>query len=291
MNLSNLRVLVSGAKGFVGKMLSQRLTDIGLDVIEVDLKQGFDITNWHDVVRIPKTDVVFHLAALTDVSFSFNHPLKTYTVNVQGTLHILEYARICRVQKFIYTSSYVYGKPNYIPIDECHSVQPASPYNASKVLGEKLCKYYNRHFGLEVIVLRPFNIYGPGQNSNFLISSIIQQALHSRQICLRDPRPKRDFLYVDDFVEAYIKALNYSTKGFNIFNIGSGISFSVEEVVQKIIFLTGKCMPVFYSGEKRQNEILNAVADISRAKEILKWQPRFTLDEGLQFTISAFKNI
>ena len=285
MKLNGKRVLVTGSRGFVGKNLVEELKRQDADVLTLTDHDGrrIDIRDQQRVEaiinKIRNIDIVYHLAAITSVPFSFENPRETYDVNVLGTLNILELCRSCNADKIVFASSYVYGQPQYLPIDEKHPLQPTNPYARSKILGEELCRAYNTDFGVKCIILRPFNIYGVGQNKNFLIPSIIAQLRYGK-IELKDPEPKRDFIYISDIIDAYIKAGEF--KGdFDVFNIGYGKSYSVKEIVEKIIHLYGKDVKVKYSGERRKNEIMDTVADIKKAKEKLGWKLRVEIDRGL----------
>jgi UDP-glucose 4-epimerase len=202
---------------------------------------------------------------------------------------MLELARINNDTAFIFASSYVYGQPQYLPIDEQHPINPMTPYNKSKALGEELCRSYHEDYGLKCVVLRAFNIYGIGQKDSFLIPGILKQ-IGSKEILLDDPEPRRDFLYVEDAVEAYIKAADYSGSEFDVFNIGSGKSYRVDEIVKKIIAATGSKSGVKYRQQRRENEIMNTIADISKAKAKLGWEPKNTIDEGLSKMIANVRN-
>ena len=285
MKLKGKRILVTGSSGFVGKYLVDELKRVDADVLTLTEHDGrrIDIRDQQRVMRIINgiidVDIVYHLAAITSVPFSFENPGETYEVNVLGTLNILELCRLCNAEKIVFASSYVYGQPQYIPIDEEHPLQPTNPYARSKVLGEELCRAYNTDFGVKCIILRPFNIYGVGQNKNFLITSIIAQLRYGK-IELKDPEPKRDFIYISDVIDAYIKAGEFNGD-FEVFNIGYGKSYSVKEIVDKTIYLYGKDVKVKYRGERRKNEIMDTVADIKKAKEKLGWKPRVEIDKGL----------
>jgi UDP-glucose 4-epimerase len=285
MKLKGKRILVTGSSGFVGTNLVEKLKRRGAEVLTLTDHDGrrMDIRDLQRVMRIineiRNIDIVYHLAAITSVPFSFENPRETYEINVLGTLNILELCRLCNADKIVFASSYVYGQPQYVPIDEEHPLQPTNPYMRSKILGEELCRAYNTDFGLKCIILRPFNIYGVGQNTEFLIPSIIAQLRYGK-IELKDWAPKRDFVYISDVIDAYIKAGEF--KGdFDVFNIGYGKSYSVKEIVDKIIHLYGKDVKVKYSGERRKNEIMDTVADIKKAKEKLGWKPRVDIDKGL----------
>ena len=274
-----MRIVVTGSDGFVGKQLISRLTKDGVDVIELDVNSGFDITNFTQISSIKKFDVLVHLASKTFIPDSFKYPHDFYQSNFIGTLNVLE---LCRRNnaKFIYTSSYVYGSPEYLPINEKHPIKAYNPYAQTKIINEKMCEGYNRDFNVPIIILRPFNIYGPGQNDNFLIPSIIKQA-KSGIVNLKDSRPKRDFVYIDDVIDAYIKSIFFSGTSFQVFNIGSGISYSVKEIVNIIKKSKLPSFDVLYSGEQRKNEILDTVADVSKSKRLLNWKPKKSLEEGI----------
>ncbi|VVB62022.1 GDP-mannose 4,6-dehydratase [uncultured archaeon] len=285
MKLKGISALVTGSKGFIGSHLVSSLKENEVVIEEIDIKNGIDLTNWeqlHGFIKNTFTiDMIFHLGAIVFVPYSFENPRITYVTNVVGTLNLLEIARMYDIKKFIFASTYVYGQPQYLPIDEHHPIQAISPYNRSKILGEELCKGYHQDYGLHCIILRPFNIYGTGQSKDFLIPSIIAQ-LASKKITLENPDPMRDYVYIDDVISAYMKAATYDGKGVEIFNIGTGVSYSVKEIVDKIINL-GQMndITVSYTHKIRENEISNIVADIQKAKEKLKWQPKMDIDSGL----------
>ena len=289
MKLQGKRILVTGSSGFVGKNLVDKLKRQETEVFTLTDRYGYRI-DIRDQQRIKgiidgigNLDIVYHLAAISSVPFSIENPRETYEVNVLGTLNVLELCRVCDVKKIVFTSSYLYGSPQYIPIDENHPLQPTNPYARSKMLGEELCRAYNADFEVKCVILRPFNIYGGGQNENFLIPRIIGQ-LRYRKIKLKDPKPKRDFIYILDVIDAYIKAGEFNGD-FEVFNIGYGKSYSVEEIVDRIVRLYGKNVKVEYSGERRKYEVMDTVADIRKAKELMGWTPTVPLNEGLQRTM------
>lgn len=280
------KALLTGSNGFIGKNLLRELQK-EYEVIGVDLigDISVDLRNWNEVKKLPSVDIVFHLAALIDVPLSFQRPREIYETNVLSTLNILEFCRQKKIEKIIYASSYVYGTPHYLPIDENHPTDISNPYMHSKLVSEEFCKYYHKWYGLECIILRVFNVYGPGQKGNLLIPTILRQ-LSSGIITLKNPKPKRDYLYVSDAVSAYIKAANYNAKGYEVFNIGHGESYSVKEIVDNILIIYGKKVEVRYIDEVRRNEIMNAVANINKAKEFLGWFPQVQLKDGLKRTIA-----
>jgi len=297
MGLKGRKILVTGASGFVGRHLTEELKRHGAEVLAIDEhgNNSIDVRDWRRIrdlgSRIGKLDLVYHLAALMFVPYSFENPREVYDVNVLGTLNILELCRVYSVSRFIFASSYVYGPPRYLPIDEEHPLNPTSPYARSKVMGEDLCRAYNEDYGLRLTILRPFNIYGEGQSDNFLIPSILKQ-LRCGTIELQDPEPRRDFLYISDAIEAYVKAGEYKGSGFDIFNIGSGVSYSVDEIVSKILEAWGQKAKVSYQHQRRKAEMMDVVADVHKAKRELGWEPKIDLVEGLRRYISWYmKNL
>jgi len=280
-----ITVAVTGSKGFVGSALTKRLKKLDIKVIEVDLVFGYDITNSNSLSNIGNFDFLIHLAAKSFVPDSYEDPLSFYKTNIIGTLNVLE---LCRKNKakIIFTSSYVYGVPEYLPIDENHPLKAFNPYAQSKLIGEDLCRAYERDFEISYTIFRPFNIYGPHQNINFLLPKIFSQA-KTGQIKLKDPRPRRDYIYIDDVVDAYIKAIELNSDKSEIFNLGFGQSYSVEYITRIIQSLSDEKIIIQFTNEYRKNEILNTVSDISLTKKLLDWRPKISLDEGV---FNIFKN-
>ncbi|MDP2685103.1 MAG: NAD-dependent epimerase/dehydratase family protein [bacterium] len=274
-----LKVAITGSRGFVGSAIVRKIRDLEVELIEIDFELGYDMTDWNSLSNIVHFDVLIHLAAKTYVPDSFKNPASFYKTNVIGTLNALELCRKYRA-KMIYTSSYVYGSPNYLPIDETHPVSAFNPYAQSKLLGEELCRAYYRDFGVPSIIFRPFNIYGKGQNENFLIPSIIKQA-HTGIIELNDPRPKRDFIYIDDVADAYLKAIFTNLNTFEIFNLGSGASTSIQDLVDIVLKKIKNNITLKYTGVQRKNEVLETRADVSKSNKLLKWKPIFDIDKGV----------
>jgi UDP-glucose 4-epimerase len=290
MNIKGKRILVTGSSGFIGRNLVGELKRHNVEVITLTDPEGhrIDVRDWRKIQEIRDIDIVYHLAAKTYVPFSFENPKAVYEVNVLGTLNILELCRLRDVEKIVFVSSYVYGQPQYLPIDEKHPVQPTNPYMRSKVLGEELCRAYNNDFGLRCIILRPFNVYGVGQSDDLLIPTIISQ-LQAGKIELQDSEPKRDFVYISDLISALIEAEKFDGN-FEIFNIGYGKSYSVKEIVDNnIIQLYGKEVKINYKNERRKNEIMDVVADIRKARAKLGWEPKISIEEGLRRCIDWFK--
>ncbi|MEI7595138.1 MAG: NAD(P)-dependent oxidoreductase [Bacteroidota bacterium] len=278
-------ILVTGADGFIGKALVKRLKQESYVVFEFDTVIG-DITNNKslDIYSEKKIDHVFHLAARSFVPDSWNNPFDFYQTNVLGTTNVLEF---CRANKCKHTmiSSYVYGSPDYLPIDENHPIKPYNPYCHSKALSESICNFYSTNFNVESTIIRPFNVYGPGQSELFLIPEIIKKAFNDEIIEVMDLLPKRDYIYIDDLVDALILTMN-TTGG--IYNIGSGYSISVEEIVETIIKIS-KIDKSYNSNQiSRKNEIFDVIANIEKAKMELNWRPKTDINNGISDCISFF---
>jgi UDP-glucose 4-epimerase len=295
MALKRKRVLLTGASGFVGSHLAEELRRQGAQVYSLDVRGNnpIDLRDWQRLKgfsnKLGKMDLVYHLAALMFVPYSFQNPRDIYDVNVLGTLNLLELCRLQNVGRVVFASSYVYGPPQYLPIDEEHPINPNNPYARSKVMGEAFCRAYHDDYGLKCTILRPFNIYGEGQNESFLIPSILKQIAGGR-IELMDPKPRRDLLYISDAIRAYMKAGEYDSTDFEVFNIGSGLSYSVDEIVRNILNIWGHKAEVCYQNIRRRNEITDVVANVRKAGSNLGWSPQTDLEEGLRRYIDWYKD-
>jgi len=287
MGLADKKILVTGGTGFVGRNLVNSLRMRGLDVITLNDYRGdyIDVRDWQQIKEIANVGTVYHLAGITSIPYSFENPRETFEVNVAGTVNVLEFCRLHQVEKVVFASSYLYGQPQYLPVDEKHPLRPTNPYAVSKVLAEDVCRAYHEYYGLRCVILRLFNLYGKGQSGNFLIPSIVKQ-LASRRIELLDAEPRRDFLYITDGVDAFIKADGYSASGFEVFNIGAGISYKVSDIVDLAVKFAGVECSIVYRHERKKNEIMDTVADISKAKRLLQWQPQVSFEDGLRDVIA-----
>lgn len=275
-----MNIVVTGGKGFIGRKLIPVLEQEGHCVTCVDLHTGHDMTEWESIKTIKDFDVLIHLAAITYVPFSYESPRDMYSANIQGTLNALE---LCRINgaKMIFNSSYVYGHPQYLPIDEAHPLESLNPYGQSKIIGETLCKAYYRDFQVPIRIFRIFNIYGEGLAKNFLIPKIIDQLEQYGEAFLEDPLPKRDYVHIDDVVRAYIKALDHFDSGCEALNIGSGESLSVKEIGDIILTYFSQNARIHYSGKKRANDVMDTRADIKKARELISWEPEVPFLEGI----------
>ena len=275
------RILVTGASGFIGKALVARFENKSLDVISMNSING-DIADSKTLMKYSDVDIgrVFHLAAKTFVPDSWDDPQGFYRTNVFGTANVLEFCKVRNIP-LTFVSAYIYGQPDTLPITEDSSIRPNNPYALSKCLAEEICKFYGDVYRLPVVVIRPFNIYGIGQNEKFLIPSIIKQALSSQTIVVRDLEPKRDFIYVDDVIDALMITLNW-IQGYHVYNVGSGHSLSVKEVIDVIQKTVGTRKEIVCHSVARSNEIHDVTADISKAERELRWRPRFSFEEGIK---------
>ena len=278
-------ILVTGAGGFIGRELVQELKNAGHKVLELTSADG-DIANPATLEKFNqvKLEHIFHLAGRTFVPDAWNEPADFQRVNVNGTVNILE---LCRKQKIplTYVSAYLYGIPGSLPIKETDKIVPNNPYALSKFLAESMCQFYAKYYEVPVTIIRPFNIYGVGQKLHFLIPEIIAQIQANKPIHLKDPAPRRDYLYLDDFVDGSVRTLNLS-HGSHLYNIGHGSSLSVAEIVDAIQSAAGTSLPVVSDNKPRQNEISDVYADISLIEKDLGWRPKHTFEEGIKNIIS-----
>lgn len=273
-------VAITGCNGFIGRYLLELLASSSITVVRVSRDEGINLKDHTAFDKVDEFDVLVHLAAYSFVPDSYKNPQAYYTNNFLGTLHALEACRD-RGVKMIYVSSAAYGRPHYLPVDETHEVSPVNPYSESKIMGEQLCRAYFRDFQVPICVLRPFNVYGVGQAASFLIPSILGQ-IRTGSVALKDSRPRRDFIYVKDLVNAIYKVIINDQKGFSIYNVGFGESYSIQELVNIIRSFPGMTeFGLSFSGEERPNEILDIVADISKIQEALSWKPIFNLKDGV----------
>ena len=271
------KMLVTGATGFIGTHLVAKLREHQHEVFTANSKSG-DIADNSTWLAFPDTEIVIHLAGKTFVPDSWTCPGDFLRTNLQGTICALNYCRE-RKGRLIFMSSYLYGVPEKLPISECDSLHANNPYALSKKLAEEACRFYSDYYEVNVTVLRPFNIYGPGQNTKFLIPSIIEQIAGGVALKVKDLEPKRDYVYIDDLVEAFLNVIERPRR-FDIFNIASGTSHSVGEVIHLIQNIAGKNLPVLSDGERRKEEVMDTRADITHAREILGWHPRWSLSAG-----------
>jgi len=281
----NKHILVTGSSGFIGKHLVRTLREQEYIVYEFDHEHG-NVVDFQ--FQFLKLDHVVHLASLIFIPDSWKDPASFYRTNVMGVVNVLETCRKYN-SPLTYMSSYVYGPPAYLPVDENHPINPSSPYNHSKLIAENVCQYYTDTFNVPVTIFRPVNVYGPGQRDDFLIPKIIAQTLDPKMktIEVMDLRPKRDYLYIDDLINAIILTFNKSVKG--IYNVSSGYSVSVEDIIRIIIQKSGIEKPYSAKNIERQNEIWDVYADHSKLSAKTNWAPQFTFEQGIERCIDFAK--
>jgi radical SAM protein with 4Fe4S-binding SPASM domain len=280
------RALVTGATGFIGRSLVDALSKLSIDVTGLGTKDG-DIADPQTLSRFRdvKFSRVFHLAGAAGVTSGWDAPLSHLRTNVLGTASVLEFCRPTKTP-LTYVSAYIYGQPAHLPIDEDCPPNPNNPYAESKWLAELACEFYAKYHDLPVTVVRPFNVFGIGQSHNFLIPSVITQALREGEIEVQDLEPRRDYVYLDDLVSALVSTL-HAARQYRVYNIGSGTSRSVSDVIDVIQRAAGTHAPVRSKAHTRNQEIPDTRADISRAARELNWAPRHSFEEGIRAILAV----
>ncbi len=271
------KILVTGSSGFIGKKIVKRLDKLKV-IIDSNNSERIDLQNKEQVMKLDSVDMVIHLGGKTpqnELKWS-----EYFDNNVIGTLNVLEYCIQKKVKKMIYVSSYVYGNPKYCPIDENHPINPHNAYTESKYIGERLCEFYCNRSDLNLIILRPFNIFGESMREGFLITNLINSVKTGKKLTIVNKNSKRDFLHVDDFVDLIVKLIDYDFK-FEVFNVGAGRSYSFEDIIKKIERMTSQKINVDYE-ENKEIFIDDITSDISKIKNKIDWQPRIKFDEGLE---------
>ncbi len=320
MEWKNIKVLVTGAGGFIGSHLVEKLVELGADVyafvrynsrnnwgmIELfpeETKKKIKIIAGDirdsDAVRsaAKEKDIIFHLAALIPIPYSYIHPREIMETNIMGTLNVLVAAKESKVKRIIHTStSEVYGTAHYTPIDEKHPLNAQSPYSASKIASDKIAESFYLSYGLPVTIIRPFNTYGPRQSARAIIPTIVTQALTKKEVFIGSSNPTRDFTYVSDTVEGFIKLAEAEDKVLGeVINIGSNFEISIGELTDKIVSLICKDIKIKFDKSRvrpEKSEVERLKADNRKAEKLLNWKPKISLDEGLRKTIEWIsKNI
>jgi nucleoside-diphosphate-sugar epimerase len=274
-------VLVTGGTGFIGTAVTAALRKAGREAIPLGRSDG-DIASAETLSphRAKGISSVIHCAGRTFVPDSWDDPAGFMTVNLLGTLRVLEFCR-AESARLIHLSAYIYGQPEKLPIAESAPVRANNPYALSKQLAEQACRFHAEQFGVPITILRPFNVYGPGQARQFLIPTILAQ-LHGTKVKILDLEPRRDYVFLPDLVDAILRAEMLTAPGYRIVNIGSGQSVSVAEIVAAAQVAAGTSLKVVSRKKRRSNEIPDVVADITAARDLLDWSPRNGLAEGLK---------
>lgn len=316
-NWKGVRVLVTGAGGFIGSHLAEELARRGARVRalahynsrndwghleelapelsgRIEILTG-DITDPFCVLEAASgQDAVFHLAALIAIPYSYSAPASYVAANVEGTVNVLEACRRQRVKKLVCTStSEVYGTARYTPIDEGHPLQGQSPYSASKIAADHLAESYFRSFALPVAIARPFNTFGPRQSARAVIPAIICQLLEGRSVLdLGSLEPVRDFNYVMDTVEGMLAMAASPSSAGQVINLGSGRGVSVGETARLIMRLIGRTAKIKKETARvrpEKSEVLKLICDNRKARRLLGFKPRYSLEEGLVRTIDYIR--
>jgi dTDP-glucose 4,6-dehydratase len=317
--MTSRRVLVTGAGGFVGSHLVEKLLARGdsvrafvrynsrgdwgmleelsseqrreIEVVTGDVRDG-------DAVRktAEGVEIIFHLAALVGIPYSYVHPREVVESNVIGTLNVMTAAMEAGVGRVVHTStSEVYGTAESVPMSEEHRLHPQSPYAATKVGADMLASSYHRSFGLPVVTARPFNVYGPRQSARAVIPTIAVQALSADRVEIGSPTPTRDLTFVADTAAGLMRLAEAEGEGLlgEVIHIGSGFEVSVGELAEKIVALSGREVAVVSVPERVRpaaSEVERLFCDASRAHKLMGWRPTVSLDEGLGCTVEWIKD-
>lgn len=312
------KILVTGADGFIGSHLVERLVQLGYDVKAFVYYNSFNFWGWIDSlekevknnievftgdIRDPNgvfesmrdVDSVFHLAALIGIPFSYHSPDSYIDTNIKGTLNVLQAAKKLNTKRILVTStSEVYGTARFVPITEEHPFQAQSPYSASKIGADRIAESFYRSFNLPVTIVRPFNTYGPRQSARAVIPTIITQALSGgKNIYLGDITPTRDLVFVSDTVEGFIEIFKSDKTIGEEINIATQTEISIGDLAKKIINILGYDCTI-HTDKKRirpdKSEVRRLLGSNEKLKKMTNWEQNFSLDEGLKITIEWFSN-
>jgi NAD dependent epimerase/dehydratase len=317
MYWENKRVLVTGASGFIGSHVVERLVRLGakvrafvhynsrndwglLELLQRETLEHIevfpgDLTDASLVYRaVTGCQIVFHLGALIAIPYSYQAPQQFIDTNVKGTLNVLQACLEEQVEKIVHTStSETYGSALYTPIDEKHPLQAQSPYAASKIAADKLAESFYCSFDLPVATIRPFNTYGPYQSARAVIPTIISQALSDNIIKLGSLTPVRDLTFIEDTVSGFIRVAESRESIGGVFNVGTGHGVSINELVIIILKIIGIDKHIVADSVRFRpvkSEVTVLVCDNTKAREMLEWRPQHTLEQGLQYTIEYIRN-
>lgn len=311
------KVLITGAGGFIGSHLVEKLVKAGahvrafvrynsrgdtglLSLLDLEDRSKLEIIGG-DLRDLPAVQAavdgcgyIFHLGALISIPYSYRHPREVAETNLMGTLNLLQASYLSKADRVIHTStSEVYGTARYAPIDENHPLQGQSPYSASKIGADKLAESFYCAYKLPVVTVRPFNTYGPRQSTRAVIPTIITQALAKQIILLGNLETTRDFTYVEDTVDGFLLAAETEGVDGKTFNLGTGVEIKIGDIVKKIILQTGSTASVQLESTRlrpQASEVFRLISNNSFAREKLGWQPKYELGDGLKKTITWFRS-
>jgi NAD dependent epimerase/dehydratase len=316
MNIEGKKTLVTGAGGFIGSHLVEALVRMGakvrafvrynsrgdlglLERLPKEIKEAIEVFAGDlkdpEALRQPikGCELVFHLGSLIAIPYSYINPMDFVQTNVVGTANLLNACLGNDVEKIVHTStSEVYGTAIYCPIDEKHPLQAQSPYSATKIAADKLAESYYKAFGLSVATVRPFNTYGPWQSARAVIPTIILQALNGDKIMLGSLHPTRDLTYVEDTASGLIEVAKSPHSIGEVINTGCGQEISIGELSQVILSIMGKEAEILAEDRRirpEKSEVERLMCDNSKARELLGWEPRISLKEGLKRTVDWFE--
>jgi NAD dependent epimerase/dehydratase len=312
MDWTGTRVLVTGAGGFIGSHLTERLAAEGasvrafvrynskgyrgfIDSFAPQVKEALEV--YAGDLRDPQAvahavdgvDYVFHLGALIAIPYSYVHPREVVETNVMGTLNVLSACKDAGVKRLVHTStSEVYGTAQYTPIDEKHPLVGQSPYSASKIAADQLAESFYRSYDLPVATVRPFNTYGPRQSARAVIPAVISQAISRDVVQVGAMHPVRDLTFVSDTVDGFLRIGGTDAAVGTVVNLGWGSGISVKDLVEKIIALVGRKVEILFDATRLRpgkSEVDVLEANSAKAKELLGWEPKVSFDDGLALTI------
>lgn len=273
--------LITGSNGFVGRHLTRTLEKQKIKVICFSRASNRHISRAEDFADLPKVDAVFHLAAVSGYKDCNENTQLAYQVNVLGTVNVLEYCRRVKA-KLIFPSTYVYDAPYEKYKKEADPTKPMTHYSFTKWLGEELCRFYSRVFGVNTLILRTANVYGCGQSNIYLIPLIARHLQGGQVLPLTRPDIERCFIYIDDLVSAYIKLAETATTPGEVFNVSFCRATTIAALIKTVEKITAKTIKVKYSGIGRPHEISLNRLDITKVKRAINWQPQINLEAGLK---------